>query len=86
MTACRRQNQTRRTASSAAGHAAARQGNGSAGEPAVRRYAHPIQTARPVRRSQTEIMLGQILEALSRQAELLEELLRRTGGNSADTK
>lgn len=86
MTACRRQNQTRRTASAAAGRTASRQGNGSAVEPAVRRYAHPIQTARPARPSQTEAALGQILEALSRQSELLEELLRRTGGNNPDTK
>ena len=55
-----------------------------AGEPAVRRYCHPIRTARPGRRDASEL-LAQIQGSLDRQSALLEELLRRTGGNNPDT-
>ena len=56
-----------------------------AGEPAVRRYCHPIRTARPGRRDTTEELLTQIQGSLNRQSALLEELLRRIGGNNPDT-
>lgn len=96
MSPCRRQNSSARRQ---AGEPAAQSGGRTArtgtvrstspqaaAEPAVRRYVHPIQTARPCRRSPTEELLGQILESLSRQSELLEELLRRTESNDPDTK
>ena len=58
---------------------------GPAAEPPVRRYSHPIRTARPCRRSTEEELLVQIQGSLDRQSALLEELLRRSGGNNPDT-
>ena len=53
----------------------------------VRRYSHPISTRSPVRQVPTaEELLSSIQESLARQAELLEELLRRTEGYSSDAK
>lgn len=53
----------------------------------VHRYSHPIRSKSPASRaSSTEELLAGILESLSRQSELLEELLRRTGGDNSDTK
>ena len=52
----------------------------------VHRYVHPIRTARPVTRNQTEELLAGILESLSRQSEQLEEVLRRLGRDNFDTK
>ena len=53
----------------------------------VHRYSHPIRCKSPASRAASaEELLAGILEALSRQSELLEELLRRTGGDISDTK
>ena len=53
----------------------------------VRRYSHPIRIKSPNRSVATpEELLTSILESLSRQSELLQELLRRTSGDSSDTK
>ena len=53
----------------------------SAGAPAhVNRYCHPIRVRDAARSDSTGELLGRVLEALSRQGELLEELLRRTEG------
>lgn len=54
-------------------------------ETPVRRYTHPIRTTHPAQRSTTEEMLSYVLETLSHQTELLEELLRRSGGDNSDT-
>ncbi len=51
----------------------------------VHRYSHPIPAA-PDQESTTDQLLSGILESLSRQSLLLEELLRRTGGDGVDTK
>lgn len=48
----------------------------------VNRYSHPIRVKSASRRSGTEELLGYILESLTRQGELLEELLRRAGADS----
>ena len=51
----------------------------SAGAPAhANRYCHPIRVRGTVRSGSTEELLGRVLEALSHQGDLLEELLRRT--------
>lgn len=55
-------------------------------ETPVHRYVHPIRTTRPTRRSSTEEMLSYILESLSRQSELLEDLLRRMESDNSDTQ
>lgn len=53
----------------------------------VHRYSHPIRCKPPASRpSSTEELLAGILESLSRQSELLEELLRRTGAENSDAK
>ena len=52
----------------------------------VRRYAHPIRTAKPPARSPTEETLAYILETLSRQSEQLDEVLRRLERDNFDTK
>jgi len=60
-----------------------------AGRPAetpVHRYVHPIRIARPYRRDITEELLSSVLEALSRQSDQIEELLRRTDRDNLDTK
>ena len=54
-------------------------------ETPVRRYTHPIRTARPAQRSTTEELLSYVLETLSHHTELLEELLRRSDGDNSDT-
>ena len=50
----------------------------TARETPVRRYVHPIQTGVPVVCDPTEQALCAVLDALRRQTELLEELIRRT--------
>lgn len=47
-------------------------------EPPVRRYVHPIRSNPAPRRDPLEEVLADMLETLSRQTALLEELLRRT--------
>lgn len=49
----------------------------------VRRYAHPIRTAKSP--APAEEMLASVLEALSRQSEQLDEVLRRLDGDNSDT-
>lgn len=46
----------------------------------VNRYCHPIRVKGAARSGSTEELLSCVLEALSHQGELLEELLRRTEG------
>lgn len=53
---------------------------------ALHRYVHPIRTVRPAARSPLEEALSDILEALSRQSEQLEEVLRRLERDNSDTK
>jgi len=53
------------------------------GDPSVHRHIHPIRTTPPP--DSTEQSLNRIIESLSRQRELLEELLRRTEGDNSDT-
>lgn len=52
---------------------------------AVNRYSHPIRTRNTARSGSTEELLSYILETLSHQGDLLEELLRRTGPSGPDT-
>ena len=54
-------------------------------ETAVRRYVHPIRTAKPPARDPVEETLSYILEALMRHSEQLDELLRRLDGDNSDT-
>ncbi len=54
-------------------------------EAAVHRYVHPIRTARTAARPSMEELLGDVLEALSRQSEQLEEVLRRLERDNSDT-
>ena len=54
-------------------------------EASVHRYVHPIRTARPPARSPVEETLSYVLEALERQSERLEEVLRRLDGDKPDT-
>lgn len=51
---------------------------------AVHRYVHPIRTARPAA-APVEELLADVLEALSRQSEQLEEVLRRLERDNSDT-
>jgi len=46
----------------------------------VNRYCHPIRVKGAARSGSTEELLSRVLETLSHQGDLLEELLRRTGG------
>lgn len=46
----------------------------------VNRYRHPIRTKDAARSAGTEELLHYVLETLAHQADLLEELLRRTAG------
>ena len=55
-------------------------------QPAVHRYVHPIRTARPAPCGCAEDLLADVLEALSRQSEQLEEVLRRLERDNSDTK
>lgn len=77
MKPCRKQNQP--TAPSLPVRRAA------APEANVRRYAHPIRTAKPAAAAPTEELLAGVLEALSRQSEKLDEVLRRLDGDKLDT-
>lgn len=52
----------------------------------VHRYSHPIRTKAAVYANSTDELLAGVLETLSHHSDLLEELLRRTGGDSSDTK
>lgn len=70
MKPCRKQNQQRPAAMP---------------EASVRRYVHPIRTTKPASRSSTEEMLSYVLEALSRQSEQLDEVLRRLDGDNSET-
>lgn len=54
-------------------------------ESSVRRYVHPIRTAKPPVHTPAEETLSYILEALSRQSEQLDEVLRRLDGDNSDT-
>ena len=54
-------------------------------EAAVHRYVHPIRTARPAARPGVEELLGDVLDALSRQSDQLEEVLRRLERDNSDT-
>ena len=54
-------------------------------EVSVRRYVHPIRTAKPPARDPTEEMLSYVLDALSHQSEQLDEVLRRLDGDNSDT-
>ena len=91
MAACRRKNNWRNTAgrsgrtAPADTHTRETARTPSAAEPAVRRYIHPICAGRPPRRSPEGELLLELTEELRRQSQLLEELLRRTGGNNAET-
>lgn len=51
----------------------------------VRRYVHPIRTTKPPARTPAEEMLSYVLEALSRQSEQLDEVLRRLDGDNPET-
>ncbi len=50
----------------------------SSPEPPVRRYVHPIRSTPAPRRDPLDEVLTGVLETLSHQTDLLEELLRRT--------
>lgn len=78
MKPCRKQNQNS-TAQTPPARPAAMQDTG------VRRYAHPIRTVKPPARTPTEEMLSYVLEALSRQSEQLDEVLRRLECDNSDT-
>lgn len=80
MKPCRKQNQPVNPAGSAPAQRPA-----AMPEANVRRYVHPIRTAKPPAREPTEEMLSYVLEALSRQSEQLDEVLRRLGGDNSDT-
>lgn len=73
MKPCHKQNHPNRTASSRRDTPS----TGAASQATVHRYVHPIRSVRPAVRSQTEELLAGVLEALSRQSEQLEEVLRR---------
>lgn len=79
MKPCRKQNPPATRQSGSSGNSAA------ALDTPVRRYTHPIRTTRPAQRSSTEELLSYVLETLSRQSEMLEELLRRGEGDNSDT-
>ncbi len=74
MKPCRKQN-----------HTAAAQPHAAMPEASVRRYVHPIRTAKSPARSPTEEMLSYVLEALARQSEQLDEVLRRLDSDNSDT-
>ncbi len=76
MKPCRKQNQT-------AGQAVQR--SAAIPETTVRRYVHPIRTVKPPVRSATEETLSYVLEALTRQSEQLDEVLRRLDGDNSET-
>lgn len=80
MKPCRKQHQPTRRQSSDGGRSI------PGPPPALHRYVHPIRTVRPAARSFQEEALAGILEALSRQAEQLEEVLRRLERDNSDTK
>ena len=73
MKPCRKQNQT------------APQRPAVIPETTVRRYAHPIRTVKPQVRTPVEETLSYVLEALSRQSEQLDEVLRRLECDNLDT-
>ena len=81
MKPCRKQNQP------AVPAAPVRTGQRAAAVPEtnVRRYVHPIRTAKPPAPSPVEETLSYVLEALTRQSEQLEEVLRRLDGDNPDT-
>lgn len=79
MKPCRKQNPPATRQPGSSGNSAA------ALDTPVRRYTHPIRTTRPAQRSSTEELLSYVLETLSRQSEMLEELLRRGEGDNSDT-
>lgn len=53
--------------------------------PPVHRYVHPIRSSRSAPRSSVEELLADMLEALSRQSDQLDAVLRRLGGDNSDT-
>ena len=83
MKPCRKQNQPAGTP--AASSQPAVQRSAPSQEVSLRRYVHPIRTAKPPARDPTEEMLSYVLEALSRQSEQLDEVLRRLDGDNSDT-
>lgn len=81
MKSCRRQSKTRPAASRQS-----TSGERTVSVP-VHRYSHPIHTKPTLQQgSSAEELLAGILQALSRQSDLLEDLLRRVGGDIPDTK
>ena len=78
MKPCRKQNQAAVPTSTVQRSAAAPETN-------MRRYAHPIRTTASAARGSTEELLSYVLEALSRQSEQLDEVLRRLDGDNPDT-
>ena len=80
MKPCRKQNQT-----FAARTVSVQQRPAAVPETTVRRYVHPIRTVRPPARTPVEETLSYVLEALSRQSEQLDEVLRRLDGDNLDT-
>ena len=83
MKPCRKQNQA--AAQAAPVRPMSVQRSAAVPETNVRRYVHPILTAKPPARTPTEEMLSYVLEALSRQSEQLDEVLRRLDGDNSDT-
>ena len=77
MKPCRKQNQPIVSSSPVRRSTAAPEAN-------VRRYVHPIRTVRPAAAPTEELLTG-VLEALSRQSEKLDEVLRRLDGDNSDT-
>lgn len=83
MKPCHKQSQNQRRTAETAQTAPASQQPMDA---AVHRYVHPIRTARPAARPAAEELLGDVLEALGRQSEQLEEVLRRLERDNSDTR
>lgn len=82
MKPCRKQNQGLRQPPGPVHQTAA---PSASDPPRVHRYVHPIRTARPASRSPEEELLTGVLEALSRQSDKLDEVLRRLGCDNSDT-
>ena len=86
MKSCRKQNPII-AARSASGRSEMASAPRTAGVPEtnVRRYVHPIRTVKPQVRTPVEETLSYVLEALSRQSEQLDEVLRRLECDNLDT-
>lgn len=80
MKPCRKQNQPPRRPNAPPDGPAA-----SSPQPAaLHRYVHPIRTSRPAPRPSAEEMLSEVLEALLRQSEQLDEVLRKLEGGGPE--